>query len=167
MKLDQFFQRIGYVTLKLTNGCNLHCSYCNVEALTPQTPRMSMERFRRVAQLLVANSHSPSVGLEFHGGEPLLLPDEWFEEAVAYGRALGKEHGKHVEFPLVTDGTLLNEARLLRLRALGIRFCLSVDGPPEINDAARGGGHAVERAIRLFRKHGIGHGVLTVMSRAN
>ena len=35
MKLDEFFQRIGYVTLKLTNGCNLHCTYCNVEAVTP------------------------------------------------------------------------------------------------------------------------------------
>src|SRR5947209_20169372 len=96
LKLDAFFRRISYVTLKLTNGCNLHCSYCNVEALTPQTPRMSIERFRQVARLLVANSQSPSVGLEFHGGEPLLLPDEWFEEAVAYGRPLGREHGKYV-----------------------------------------------------------------------
>ena len=28
MKIEEFFQRIGYVTLKLTNGCNLRCSYC-------------------------------------------------------------------------------------------------------------------------------------------
>jgi uncharacterized protein len=167
MKLSEFFQRIGYVTLKLTSGCNLHCAYCNVEALTPRTPRMSLDRYKQVADLLLANSHRPQVGLEFHGGEPLLLPDEWFEEAVAYARAVAQRHHKEVEFPLVTNGTLLTEERLLKLHNLGILFCMSVDGPPAINDALRGGGAAVERAIRLFRKHGIHFGVLTVLSRAN
>jgi radical SAM protein with 4Fe4S-binding SPASM domain len=167
MPLEEFFQRIGYVTLKLTNGCNLHCSYCNVEALTPQTPKMSMDRFKQVARLLLQNSRQQSVGLEFHGGEPLLLPDEWFEEAAAYARALARQYHKQLEIPLVTNGTLLTEERLLRLNRLGIRFCLSVDGPPEINDRVRGSGHAVERAINLFREHRLNHGVLTVLSRGN
>jgi uncharacterized protein len=109
----------------------------------------------------------PDVGLEFHGGEPLLLPDEWFAEAVAYGEALGRRYRKNVEFPMVTNGTLMTEERLLRLNALGMRLCLSVDGPPEINDQVRGGGHAVERAIRLLNKHHIRFGVLLVMSHAN
>jgi uncharacterized protein len=167
MKLADFFQRIGYVTLKLTSGCNLHCAYCNVEALTPRTPRMPLERYKRVADLLLGNSRQRHVGLEFHGGEPLLLPDEWFEEAVAYGRAVARRHNKGVEFPLVTNGTLLTEERLLKLHGLGIEFCMSVDGPPGINDQLRGGGVAVERAIGLFRKHRIHFGVLTVLSRAN
>jgi uncharacterized protein len=167
MSPEEFFQRIGYVTLKLTNGCNLHCSYCNVEALTPQTPRMSLERFKRVARLLLANSRQPRVGLEFHGGEPLLLPDEWFEEAVAYARGLAGQYGKDVEFPLVTNGTLLTEERLLRLHGLGVVFCMSVDGPPAVNDLLRGGGAAVERAVRLFNRHRITFGVLTVLTRAN
>jgi uncharacterized protein len=167
MKLPEFFQRIGYVTLKLTTGCNLHCSYCNVEALTPRTPRMSLERYKQVADLLLANSHRQQVGLEFHGGEPLLLPDAWFEEAVAYARAVAQKHNKMVEFPLVTNGTLLTEERLLKLHELGILFCMSVDGPPAVNDQLRGGGAAVERAIALFRKHRIHFGVLTVLSRAN
>ncbi len=167
MKLSEFFRRIGYVTLKLTRGCNLHCAYCNVEALTPRTPKMSLERFRQAATLLLENSTSPHVGLEFHGGEPLLLPDEWFEEAVAYARPLAERHGKDIEFPLVTNGTLLTEERLLRLHKLGVQFCLSVDGPPDINDRMRGGGSAVERAIHLFNDNRIGFGVLTVMSRGN
>jgi uncharacterized protein len=162
-----FFEDIGYVTLKLTTGCNLHCSYCNAEAMTPRTPRMSLERFRQVARLLLESSRHPSVGLEFHGGEPLLLPDEWFEEAVTFARALAQQYHKDVELPLVTNGTLLTEERLLKLHDLGIAFCLSADGPPEINDPVRGGGVAVERALRLFRKHRIHTGVLTVLSRAN
>ena len=167
MKLAEFFERIGYVTLKVTNGCNLHCAYCNVEALTPRTPRMPIERYKQVADLLLANSRQPSVGLEFHGGEPLLMSDAWFEEAVAYGRALAKQHDKAVEFPLVTNGTLLTEDRLLKLHQLGIQFCMSVDGPPAINDKLRGGGVSVERAIKLFKKYDISFGVLLVLSRAN
>lgn len=167
MKFDEFFQRINNVTLKLTAGCNLHCTYCNAEAETPKTPRMSMECFKQTARLLVANSRSPFVGMEFHGGEPLLLPDEWFEEAVAYGRALGEQHHKRVNFAFVTNGTLLTEERLVRLNKLSVHFCMSADGPPEINDSVRGGGHAVERALLLFRRLRIRHSVLTVMSRGN
>jgi sulfatase maturation enzyme AslB (radical SAM superfamily) len=63
MKFEEFFQRINNVTLKLTAGCNLHCTYCNAEAETPKTPRMPMERYKQIARLLVANSRSASVGL--------------------------------------------------------------------------------------------------------
>jgi uncharacterized protein len=167
MKVADFFQRIGSVTLKVTNGCNLHCAYCNVEALTPKTPRISMQRFKQVAELLITNSRQPQLTLEFHGGEPLLMTDEWFEEAVAYARALAAQHRKSIDFPLMTNATLLTEERLLRLHALGIIFCMSMDGPPGINDLFRGGGLAVERAVRLFQKHEVPFGVLTVLSRAN
>jgi uncharacterized protein len=167
IRLDEFFQGIGYVTLKLTSGCNLHCAYCNVDALTPHTPRMSIEQFKRVAQLLLANSRHQRVGLEFHGGEPLLMADDWFEEAVDYARALARRYHMAVEFPLVTNGTLLTEERLRRLHSLGIVFCLSADGPPQINDLVRGGGAAVERALRLFKLNQIPCGILTVLGRAN
>jgi uncharacterized protein len=167
MKIPEFFQQIGSITLKVTSGCNLSCAYCNVEALTPQTPRMSIERFKQVADLVVPHSREPVVTLEFHGGEPLLLPDPWYEEAVAYATALGQRHGKEVRFPLMTNGTLLTEERLLKLHGLGIVFGMSMDGPPSINDLLRGSGLAVERAVRLFRKHQIEFGVTTVLSKAN
>jgi uncharacterized protein len=167
IRLDEFFQGISYVTLKVTSGCNLHCTYCNVDALGAHTPRMSIERFKQVAQLLLANSRQQRVSLEFHGGEPLLLADDWFEEAVGYARSLAAQDHKAVQFPLVTNGTLLTEERLLRLHGLGIVFCLSADGPPRINDQLRGGGAAVERALRLFKRHRIPCGILTVLGRAN
>jgi uncharacterized protein len=165
--LEEFFERIGYVTLKVTSGCNLHCAYCNVDAVGPHTPRMSIGRFKQVARLVIANSGQQRVGLEFHGGEPLLLADDWFHEAVHYARSLAARHDKGVYFPLVTNGTLLTEERLLRLHALGIDFCISTDGPAAINDKFRGGGAAAERALRLFKQHQIPCGVLTVLGRAN
>jgi uncharacterized protein len=167
MTLTDFFQRIGSITLKVTSGCNLHCAYCNVEALTARTPRMSLERFKQVAKMFLVNSRQPFLTLEFHGGEPLLLPDEWYEEAVAYAQALARQYNRTVQFPLMTNGTLLTEKRLLKLHNLGIVFGMSMDGPPDVNDRLRGGGHAVERAVRLFKKHRIDFGITTVLSRAN
>lgn len=167
MTIEQLFQPIRYVTLKLTNGCNLSCDYCNVEAVTPRTPKMSMERFRRVATLLIENSRSAHVGLEFHGGEPLLLDDQWFEEAVGFARDLAAKHKKFIDFPLVTNATMLTEERLAKLVELDIKLCVSCDGPPHINDKFRGGGKAVERALRLMVQNKVGFGLILVMSQSN
>jgi sulfatase maturation enzyme AslB (radical SAM superfamily) len=83
---------------------------------------MSIERFEHVARLLLANSPEERVGLKFHGGKPLLLADDWFQEAVGYARSLAARFHKAVRFPLVTNGILLAEERLLRLYDLRIVF---------------------------------------------
>jgi uncharacterized protein len=162
-----FFQNIRYVTLKLTNGCNLKCSYCNVEADSPTTPKMKIETFKKVAKLLIENSKFPQLGLEFHGGEPMLLPDAWYEEAVGYAGELAKKHGKFITHPLQTNGTLLTEERANKLMSLGIQIGFSIDGPPDINDKMRGAGKAVEKVIRRMKSQGRGFGCLLVLNRSN
>ncbi len=167
LPLEEFFRNIGYVTLKLTNGCNLKCSYCNVEADHPLTPRMSMETYRRTAELLIGNSLSPFVGLEFHGGEPLLLADSWFVEAVAVAKELAEKHGKRVEHPMQTNGTRLTAERIDLLTGLGVRIGLSVDGPPAINDVFRQAGKLVDKAIRRLNEKQVGFSAILVLSKAN
>lgn len=164
---ERFFRNIRYVTLKVTQGCNLKCSYCNVDADLPTTPKMSIGTFRRVADLLIRNSRSPSVGLEFHGGEPLLLPDEWFTEAVGYAARLAREHGKRVDHPMQTNGTRLTDERVDFLRGLGIQFGVSFDGPPELNDRFRMAGKQVEKTLKRLIERDIRFGMILVLSRAN
>jgi MoaA/NifB/PqqE/SkfB family radical SAM enzyme len=164
---EQFFRTIGYVTLKVTNGCNLKCSYCNVDADLPSTPRMSAETFRRVATLLIENSQVQKLGLEFHGGEPLLFPDSWYAETVGFAQELAKKHGKTVTHPMQTNGTRLTEERLNFLTSLGICVGISCDGPPEINNTYRQAGKQVEKAIQLMLSRKKGFGMVLVLSRAN
>jgi len=164
---EEFFRTIRYVTLKVTNGCNLKCSYCNVEADLPSTPRLSIERYRRIAELLIENSSEQLLGLEFHGGEPLLMPDEWFKEAVGYAASLAKKHGKIIDHPMQTNGTRLTEERLDLLLKLGIRVGISCDGTPEINDRHRMGGKRVEKALQLLIKRGVNFGLILVLSQSN
>ncbi len=165
--LATFFQDISYVTLKVTNGCNLQCTYCNVEADSPATPRMSLEVFRKIARALIENSRASRVGLEFHGGEPLLLSDDWYREAVSFAGRLARRHGKRVDHPLQTNATMLSEKRLDTMLGLGIQIGFSIDGPPEINDQFRQGGRAVERAIARLHARDKGFGVILVLSHAN
>jgi uncharacterized protein len=68
---------------------------------------------------------------------------------------------------MVTNATMLNEKRLQKMVDLGIRLCLSCDGPPEVNDELRGGGARVERALGVVRDQGVDKGVITVLSPAN
>ena len=164
---EEFFRTIRYVTLKLTNGCNLKCSYCNVDADVPSTPRMEMDRYKRIARLLIENSTAPEVVLEFHGGEPLILPDEWFEEAVTFAAELGKKHGKKVEHPMQTNGTRLDEKRLAFLRKLGIMIGFSFDGTPEINDKHRMAGKRVEKTIKMMVEKEESFGLILVLSHSN
>jgi uncharacterized protein len=165
--LEHFFERIAVITMKLTLGCNLHCGYCNTETASPRTPRMSLDLWKQVARLLIENSREQQVSIEFHGGEPLLLDDDFLVEAARYAFDLGRQNSKQVQVPMVTNGTLLTAERLQRLKDAGVAVCLSCDGPPEINDRMRGGGHAVFRAIRLLQEADYLGGVMTVMSTGN
>jgi uncharacterized protein len=165
--LERFFERISVITMKLTLGCNLKCTYCNTETDSPSTPRMSLELWKRVAGLLIENSKERQVSIEFHGGEPLLLGDDWLLAAAGYAFDLGRKHGKQVDVPMVTNGTLLTAERVRLLKESGVAICLSCDGPPEINDVMRGGGHAVARAIRLLQDADYLGGLMTVLSTGN
>ena len=164
---EEFFRTISYVTLKVTNGCNLKCSYCNVEADVPSTPRMSMEMFKHIADLLIKNSPAPRVGLEFHGGETLLLSDEWYEEATGYAAHLAKQCNKTVMHPMQTNGTRLTEARLEKLRSLGISIGISFDGTPEINDRHRMAGKKVEQTLKMLIRRRNSFGMILVLSQSN
>ncbi len=165
--LERFFERIAVITMKLTLGCNLKCTYCNTETDSPSTPRMSLDLWKRVARLLIENSKHDHVSIEFHGGEPLLLGDEFLLGAARYAFDLGKKNGKKVDVPMVTNGTLLTAERIKMLKDAGVAICLSCDGPPAINDRMRGSGTAVFRAIQLLQRADYLGGIMTVMSTGN
>jgi radical SAM protein with 4Fe4S-binding SPASM domain len=164
---EDFFKTVRYVTMKITNGCNLKCNYCNVEADLPSTPKMSMERCNRISELLITNSRERQLSQEFHGGEPLLFPDEWFEEAIGYAQRLAKKHGKIVEHPMQTNGTRLSEQRLEKLLKLGVHIGISFDGPPHINDRHRMAGKRVEQTLRMLVEKRAPFGMILVLSPSN
>jgi uncharacterized protein len=167
MRTEDFFEPMAYVTAKVTHGCNLKCKYCKVDSSSTKSMKMAMETAKRAARLLIENSRFDSVWFNMHGGEPLLMPDEWIQEIVEYGSDIAKKNSKEIKFPIATNGTLLTEERLLKLRSMGIDFSMSCDGPPETNDIMRKRGKTVLKTYELFKKHKIRVGIMAVISRGN
>jgi len=148
------FARASYIELKLTEDCNLKCDYCCVSATPIGAGRtMTLDTHARAAAIFLAATRSPQVNWCFHGGEPLLLGETFFREAVAQVRevASGNPSIKRLRFTAQTNGTMVNEKSLRWLDALKVEPLLSFDGLPEINQAQRGGTRTTDAAIRLLR----------------
>jgi len=137
-----------------------------MDAQGPTARRMPLQLYQDAIEFLLKSSPRPSLKIEFHGGEPLLLSDAWYQKAVTTGRRLAQKHGKSLHFQMVTNGVSLSKSRLAHLSNLGIGICLSLDGPPELNNEHRGGGSLVEDAVRLLHEWEVPYGMLTVITNA-
>jgi radical SAM protein with 4Fe4S-binding SPASM domain len=165
-----FLRTIGYVTLKVTPHCNLTCPYCSVAARLPKgnITYMPLELYCKVVDTVFAESHALKIGLEFHGGEPLLIPQAWYEEAVIYATNRAKQKGKCVHFRMQTNATLLSVEKARWLRSLGIGVGISLDGTDDINVITRGdktgrAGHNLKALTESLERVGL----LLVLSKAN
>ncbi|MBF0284789.1 MAG: radical SAM protein [Magnetococcales bacterium] len=130
------------VTLSLTHRCNMGCRYCyagnkDVKSdMTQETLAQGLEFAWAVSE------ESRELELGFFGGEPLLRRD-LMDEAFAWVRRRQEQDPRALAFILTTNGTLLDEEMLQWIRRHRIHLCISLDGPPEIQDVSRplrGGG---------------------------
>ena len=82
---------------------------------------------RRAIDYLEAHSSSlKKVAITFYGGEPLLNVDT-ITRTVEY--ALGRMQGRHLDFGISTNGTLLTADVARFLSSNDFRVALSLDGP--------------------------------------
>lgn len=171
--------------MKVHSRCDLSCDNCYMYELADKTtwreqPRMGMSMVvveatgDRLGEH--ATRHKPrNVDVIFHGGEALLKPPEFFDQAT---RAIRNRVPLHtvVNFSLQTNGTRLNEEYLEVFRERRIRVGLSLDGNQEANDRHRvyANGNSsydkVMRAVALLNKPRYKHllsGVLAVVDLEN
>ena len=128
---------LGVVHLKLTNQCNLRCSYCYAESGKPSAV-LSWEELGGIAESVAAMS--PAVEYVISGGEPLLHPRalEFAERVKAAGNTVH----------LLTNGTLIDETNVERIAAVADLVKISLDGSSEAVHAATRGKNNFARAVR-------------------
>jgi uncharacterized protein len=130
---------LGTLVLEVAQACNLRCTYCYAGGGSyGGTARlMHPELARRAARHLVESScDRDRVTLVLFGGEPLLnLPA--VEAAVLEAESAARSLGKELVVSLTTNGTRFTPRALDFLRAHPIALSVSIDGPPDINDANR------------------------------
>jgi len=123
----------------LTNNCNLACRYCFQRH---QKRDMSLSVATATIDF-ITNDPRDDLQVQFYGGEPTLKWDLmwWMIETI-------RERRKKTRFTFTTNGTLLTRQRLKQIKEGKVRFALSCDGPPEVQNRSRplkGGGKSFER----------------------
>jgi uncharacterized protein len=149
--------------INVTNRCSLACLYCYAESPAPKANAkdMSPETFREIWQFANRiNPHRES-NIILHGGEPMLVFDSLVDE-MRQARAVNP----NITFSLQTNALGLTPERIELIRELDISVGLSLDGPPEINDAQRGNYKGTMRGIELLREAGMKTPILIVLTRA-
>lgn len=129
-----------FLIASITKRCDLRCNGCYAQAQYREGAELDVERLRSVI------AEADALGISFilvAGGEPLTRPEIL---------DIAAEH-PNVIFPLFTNGLLLDQALVARLRGLrNVTPILSVEGHATQTDARRGAGvhgHALEAMARL------------------
>lgn len=137
----------GLFIVVLTLRCNHRCLYCQSSPEKPDVRGVDMDETTAKKTLdLIFQSHSPNITIEFQGGEPLL---NWpiLEYMVKYAKELAKIKQKNLKVSIVSNLTLMDDAKTQFLLDYDVSIACSLDGPSEIHDKnrpylAKGGSHA-------------------------
>ncbi len=121
----------------ITLKCSNKCSYCQVSAEGDDAKGfdMSPEVARRVVDYIF-KSPSPSIKIEFQGGEPT-LNWETLQETVLYAKRVNQKYQKRVDFVVCTNLVQVGTQQLLFFKEHGIHISTSLDGPRDLHDKNR------------------------------
>lgn len=125
----------------LTEQCNLACKYCflgnnsentrknfSAEKMSVETADKAIDLYIRQINLSEYNEIRKPM-IIFYGGEPL-INFEVLEHIATRLNSLCKteNHLENLEMSVVTNGLLLTEERLIKLKQLGVQIAISIDG---------------------------------------
>lgn len=114
-----------HLTLVLTHGCNLACTYCYAgRKFDRAMPRPVA--WKALARAFAAPGREP-ITVSFFGGEPMLAFDEMVA-AARLARRMARRQGREIRFTITTNGTLLSERHLDFLYEYGFYVTVSLDG---------------------------------------
>lgn len=119
-----------HVVLKLSKLCNLRCTYCyefDELSLRDRMPLSGLEHFFESFAAWWKPSRGKQVTFVFHGGEPLLLPEEYLRAVIAAQRRILDPVGVAHRSSIQTNLTTLNRKRIDLLDELGVSLGLSLD----------------------------------------
>lgn len=161
--------------IKVASRCNLNCSYCYMYNMGDTTYKdqpkfISLDVIAAFASK--AKSHCklnnvPIVHIAFHGGEPLLIEKEFYEQAVNIIRSTLDDI--KVDFVLQTNGTLLDDEWCELFGRLGIQVGVSIDGTEKYHNQYRvyhsgsGSFNDVLNGINIRDRHSVG-GLISVIN---
>lgn len=131
----------------LTLRCNQDCVYCQASSREEGSTHCSMTKEMMEASVkLMFRSPSPSLTMEFQGGEPSLEP-----KIIKYGVELAEEINqkecRNLSYVLCTNCRSLSDELLQLCKQYHILISTSLDGPAYIHNKNRGREDSYEKTI--------------------
>ena len=120
--------------LMLTQRCNLRCRHCPIGRGSKTMP-LSVAK-KAIDFIFKRARENEIIDLGFFGGDPLLAFDR-IKEITGYMKDHRDFHPDRLRLSITTNGTVFSDAMARFIRDHNIRFVISCDGPPEIQDIFR------------------------------
>lgn len=143
----------------LSQMCNLACSYCYAQESRSKEV-LSKEKIKAVVDYILSSNEDHSKTFSFiGGGEPMLT---WGLLVWAINYITEETNQKKIKksIGITTNATLLNEERILWLKKMNVKLCVSYDILPEIQNSQRNFSMStlnsfdvVDKNIHLLLKH--------------
>ena len=138
----------------VTLRCNETCVYCHASRAdmdavhTDMTPELA----ERCVDLAL-QSTSPSITIEFQGGEPLVA-FPIVKHIVNYALQRNRAYGKELGFTMVSNLSLMDEEKMKFLVGNKVQICTSIDGPEPLHNKQRvlAGGSAYLESVRWIER---------------
>lgn len=117
--------------------CNHSCHYCQVSRVTENKHSYDISIVNLEAGIRhMLNSPSPSITMEFQGGEPLLAFDK-VKYGIEYTLYLNEKRKKDITFVICTNATVFTEEILDFCNKYNVLISTSLDGPEFLHNANR------------------------------
>ena len=158
------------VIIQPTPLCNVNCRYCYLPERTLKK-RIEMATVARIGEAFFTSPFAgKSITIVWHAGEPLILPIDFYEQALHHLQEQNKR-GVQIEHYIQTNATLITQEWCDFFRRQRIKIGISLDGPQPVHDANRvdrkGAGtfERVMRGVRLLKQNEIPFSVIAVVTQ--
>jgi uncharacterized protein len=145
---------VGLHIFVVTLRCDHGCHYCQVSRVTEDRARFDMTYDHADKALaLVFQSPSPSIKIEFQGGESL-LNFALIRHVVERAESINQQHGRQLQFVIASNLTHLNDDILAFCKEHQVYFSTSLDGPEDLHNEHRPlrGGNSYRAAVDGIRR---------------
>ncbi|MDD3846076.1 MAG: 4Fe-4S cluster-binding domain-containing protein [Syntrophorhabdaceae bacterium] len=150
-----FFTDLNSVTFQLITSCNLSCDYCFQDACNVSSSQGDAggvvdphETARTLIELLEMSE--TEMGMVFSGGEPMLVPVDWYRTFFDIMDGYLQRSGKKLEYSVQTNISILRPEIVDLFKDQGVHFSVHYDG--ELDDPKLLSRRRRDNIVTLFEK---------------
>lgn len=147
--------------IKVTNGCNLRCTYCYNAAKQFKSDIISLDKLEKLFKVF---SDFDCIQVIFHGGEPMLAGTDFYDEVLELEKRFTMLSGVTFENLIQTNATLIDNRWISYFKKNRFAVGISFDGI--YNEECRGQTQKTLKAIELLKSNKVPFGCMTVVADA-